>query len=343
MAHDLNIEDGRASLMTVGERPWHGLGQQLSKPATAAEAIHQASLDWRVAKVPLFRQLNEGQYEEIDEPRRYAVVRKSQTGLPKDDAVLGIVGENYTPLQNHDAFGFFDAIVGENAAIYHTAGALGRGEQVWLLAKLPEDLFLPGDDRVERFLLLSNSHDGSSSVRIKFTPVRVVCQNTLTMALRGGPDISVPHYSDVQQRLRRAADLLGLIRRTYDGLDETFQAMARLQFDGDGIREYVSLVFPMPDDERREAATQRAVRSQRESIRLAEEGRGNDTPGVRGTLWAAYNGVTEYVDHHVGASRKSSDEAKEARMRSIWFGDGAAVKGRAYRVAASRLRAGHFS
>jgi phage/plasmid-like protein (TIGR03299 family) len=166
-------------MMYVGAEPWHGLGQKLDGPATSVEAIQAAHLDWDVIKVPLFTK-QRGRYRDI--PNRFGVVRadKSSKG---DTAVLGIVGASYKPFQNRQAFAWFDGIVGEGKAIYHTAGALGEGERVWILAKLPGEIRVLGDDVVNKFLLLSNSHDGESSIQVKFTPIRVVCNNTLTMAL----------------------------------------------------------------------------------------------------------------------------------------------------------------
>lgn len=162
MAHELSTENGKAAMMYVGQVPWHGLGQKLDKPATSAEAIKAAHLDWEVAKVPLYLKGSNG-YRLADET--FAIVR-SDVSHP---APLGIVGTSYQPLQNRAAFVWFDEIVGQDAAIYHTAGALGSGERVWILAKLPGEIRVKGDDIAEKFLLLSNSHDGKSSVQVKFS------------------------------------------------------------------------------------------------------------------------------------------------------------------------------
>jgi phage/plasmid-like protein (TIGR03299 family) len=204
MPHNLNQENGQASMMYVGEAPWHKLGTRLDGPATAVDAIRAAGLNWQVIKQPLYA----GRESPRLLPGYFAVVRDDhwQKGETK---VLGVLGREYTPLQNSDAFAFFDPIVGEKAAVYRTAGALGQGERIWLLAKLPDDIRVVGDDIAEKYLLLSNSHDGKSSVQLKFTPIRVVCENTLTMALRSGPTLRAAHTKDLPQRLDLGASLVG--------------------------------------------------------------------------------------------------------------------------------------
>src|ERR1041384_6998698 len=166
MAHRIQITGGTAALMYVGQDPWHGLGTKLNKPATAAEAIRAAKLDWRVKKVPLYA-WGDGIAYPID--GSFTVVPENRWGQEKCPT-FGIVGNNYTPLQNHECFEFFDPIVDEGEAIYHTAGALDDGRRVWLLAKLPDDIRVVGKDIAQKYLLLCNSHDGSGSVQIKFTP-----------------------------------------------------------------------------------------------------------------------------------------------------------------------------
>lgn len=233
MSANLLIQNGQASMFYINEVPWHGLGTKLDKPATAQEAITVAHLDWKVVKLPLF-----AGSKRIPVPDRFAVVRRTGDLIAKTDPVLGIVSNEYTPLQNRDAFAFFDPIVGQNAAIYHTAGALGQGERVWILAKLPGHIRVVGDDITEKYLLLSNSHDGKSSVQIKFTPVRVVCQNTLTLALNDGSCWRVSHHSDIHQRLKQAHEMLGLIKIRFDDMEQSFQAMSRVKMNGDRLTEY---------------------------------------------------------------------------------------------------------
>jgi len=323
MAHDLNIENDKASMMYVGEVPWHGLGTQLNKPATAAAAIKAARLDWEVVKQPLFAI---GGSVVLPVPYKFAVVPQHKWGKA-DCPVFGIVSEDYTPLQNREAFAFFDDIVGQGKAIYHTAGALGQGERVWILAQLPSNIQVVGDDIANKFLLLSNSHDGTSSIQIKFTPIRVVCQNTLTMALSQGPTIRVVHARDMRERLKNAEKTLGLIHKRFDEIEKSFQAMVGVKMDEERVGTYLNLVFPNPRDPENSKAWERVERDRSRAKHFFKKGTGNQEKGITETLWAAYNGVTEYVDHHRIKS------GGERRLQSIWFGNGYHVKARAFKIA----------
>ena len=328
MAHEIETRDGRASMFYVDEPPWHGLGTQLSKPATAEEAIRFAHMGWEVKKVPLFaHEGNIGMRVESS----YAIVRSDRWGRI-ECPVFGIVRETYTPLQNVDAFAFFDPIVGKKAAIYHTAGVLGNGERIWILAKLPNHIVVKGEDVAEKYLLLSNSHDGQSSVQVKFTPIRVVCQNTLTMALSQGRTIRVSHTKEMPNRLNQARKLLGIIDKQYDDIGLTFQKMANVQINTGHLGEYLTRVFPDPVDEENRAGRKRAMQNRSLAEHFFDQGKGNRVPGVCGTLWAAYNGITELVDH-----RKTKQD-DDRRLESIWFGDGYLVKARAYRIATEMLQ-----
>jgi phage/plasmid-like protein (TIGR03299 family) len=323
MSDNLLIQNGQASMFYINEVPWHGLGTKLNQPATAQEAIIAANLDWPVIKLPLF-----AGSKHLPVPDKFAVVRKSSNIVSKSDPVLGVVGKDYTPLQNRDAFRFFDPIVGQNAAIYHTAGALGQGERVWILARLPGHIRVVGDDISEKYLLLSNSHDGKSSVQIKFTPVRVVCQNTLTLALSDGAVCRVVHHADVRSKLEQAHQMLGLINDRFDGMEQTFQAMSRVKMDSNRLADYLATIYP----EAKEPDKMELVQRDRSwSEYFFDQGKGNRLPGVAGSLWAAFNGVTEWQDH------RKSRQNEHQRLVSSWFGGAYQTKARAYSVAVDKM------
>jgi len=323
MSHDLSIEaNGKAEMMHVGEMPWHGLGTRLTQPPTAAEAIRAAHLEWRVAK----KQLYIGE-EHRPPPGRYAIVREDRWAR-NEESIFGTVGQDYRPLQNVDAFHFFDPIVGTGKAVYESAGALRSGQRVWVMARLLDDIEITRRDTVARYLLLSNAHDATGSVQVKFTPVRVVCQNTLNQALERGPAIRVAHTKEMQSRLSDAADdVLATIQRHFDEIGDRFRSMLKIQMSEANLHAYLNSVYGDPPRSTDEKQFKRAVaqvkRDRLESARLFVEGKGNDFEGVRGTLWAAYNGVTEYVDFH----RTAHTENKW--LENIWFGGANRIKVRA--------------
>ena len=312
----------------TGETPWHGMGQQLNNPATAAEAIQAAGLDWTVEKRPLFYNLNEPEQSAVGAvplPDAYAVVNNA-TGQ-----ALGIVGEQYKPLQNSEAFSFFDPIVGNKEAVFHTAGALGKGEKIWILAKLPGHIRVIGDDIAEKYLLLANGHDGKLAVNIKFTPVRVVCQNTLTLALEGGKEsLRFFHQGDMAAKMQLAHKLMGIVNTKFTTLESSFQKFARVQMNENRLSEYLAKVFPMPESGALIESEIEAITRRRETSELLfREGNGNNERGVAGTLWAALNGVTELVDHC--SIRKEPN--RNNKLDSSWFGINSRIKTSAYNAA----------
>ena len=327
MSHNLLIENGEASMMYVGGAPWHSLGTRLDKPATAEEAIQAAHLNWTVKKLPLYASDGENSLLKLLVPDKYAVARENSLD------VLGVVGSSYTPVQNREAFAFFDPIVGQEAAIYHTAGALSKGERVWILAKLPDSIRVVGDDVTDKFLLLTNSHDGTSSLQVKFTPVRVVCQNTLSLAInQGGAGIKISHHTDIHQRMKAAEKMLGIVHQQYDELADTFRHMVQVPMHGNRLERYLEYVFPEPKERQpTESEAECIARDRSWSQYFFDQGAGNRMKGVEGTLWAAYNGVTEMLDHR--KIRQTADQ----RLASIWFGAAERTKARALTVAVEML------
>jgi phage/plasmid-like protein (TIGR03299 family) len=329
MPHNLAQDQltDQTMMMYVRETPWHNLGQRLDNPATSSEAIRAAGLDWDVDKYPLLINSPNGNQIVND---KYVIMRSDlwSCGL---GPYFGIVGKEYEILQNRDAFLFFDDIVGKSEAIFETAGALGDGERIWVLAKLPDRIHVIGDDICDKYLLLSNSHDGKSSVQMKFTPIRVVCQNTLTMALNHGLTIRISHTRNLHERIHRAENLLGIIRNAFDAIEVCFQQMAKTKMDHARLLQYYKTIFPDPRVVDDDSALQRVQRDRLVAMKYFEQGMGNQTNNVNDTLWAAYNGVTEMVDYQ---DRK---QTLDQRLNSIWFGEGYLLKARAYRVAMEYL------
>lgn len=294
-------------------KTWHGLGVAAEGLSDSHEVMEKAGLDWEVEKHPL--QTEGGIYV----PDQYAMVRNS------DNSVLGTVGSRYEPLQNKNAFEFFDPIVDRDEAIYETAGSLRGGRQVWLLAKMPDHIQVGnGDDRIEKYVMLTNSHDGSKPVVAKITPVRVVCSNTLSWALKGsGSEVRIRHTQSMRSQLQEAHKTLNVVNKIYAQLDQAYNAMLSTKVSTNDMDAYFNQVFNKGRDE---VAT-RTENTIDEVKRLLEEGAGVDMPELRGTMWHAYNAVTEYVDFY--KDYRSGTDVTHA----ITFGSGATRKEKAFKHA----------
>ena len=320
MPHDLANTNGQTAMMYAGETPWHGLGTKLDEPATATEAIDAAGLNYHVDLRPI--ETDDG----IPIPQRKAVIRRDS------NTVLGVVGNSYQPVQNHECFSFLDAVVEDGQLRYHTAGALGKGEKVWMLAKLPGEIRIKeSEDVTEKFLLLSNSHDGSSALRVYFTPIRVVCANTLGMAERRsrGQGVSIIHKGELKTKVAEAQEILGIAKRFYDDLGERLNRLAWHYPTRGQLETYFSMLYP----DRPEQKNRRAENVRKELFRLFEQGRGQNIPETKLTTWAAFNAVTEFVDHHRSTRGRTPEERASRRLESAWFGSGARLKAEAWRMA----------
>lgn len=310
MPHELE------SMAYFGQLPWHGLGTSLEE--TDLYDWHSASikagLDWDVELVPLVTADTQAKVE------HRAVRRKT------DNRVLGVVGPRYAVLQNQDAFQWFEPFLEAKEAALHTAGSLRNGSRIWVLAKLTRDpLVIAQGDEVEKYLLLSHSHDGSLAVRVGFTPVRVVCANTLAMA--HGADASkllrVKHTRDVHENLANIREIINVANSEFQATAEQYRLLARKSINQADLQRYVQKVLKVEDD--RDAGT-RMKNIIQEIVGLAEAGRGNDIPSVRGTYWTAYNGVSEWLSYSRGRTQ-------ENRLNSLWFSDGANLNRQALEVA----------
>jgi len=311
MAHNID------TMAYSGEVPWHGLGTKVDKVMTAEEAIIAGGLGWKVKKEPIY--LKSGKMI----ADKFATVREDR-GLP-----LGVVGDRYTVLNNKDAFSFLDAVVTEKDAIYHTVGSLGNGERIWLLAKLPKSVVVTHDDVVDQYLLLSNSHDGTSAVTVRFTPIRVVCQNTLIASFRESSHIvSIRHSGDMAGKVKEARRVLGISSKFYEQFGQMAQAMTKVSMNKDTVETFLAGLGLGKDD----IESTRAKNVKAEVLEYAHTGKGNALPGVEGTLWAYLNGAVEYVDYGRKV-RNVGDNIASNRLESVWFGSGAELKRKAWDTA----------
>jgi phage/plasmid-like protein (TIGR03299 family) len=284
------------SMFSVRQVPWHGLGAVLDRPpATIADAIELSGLGWQVKREPIAVDRGdaataddwwEPRCEEI--PGYYANVRQDTR------QVLGIVGERYRIVQNHEAFEFVDQLLGSSLH-FETAGSLGGGRQVWVLATLPGHIEVGGDP-VRSYILLMNSHDGSTAVIAASTPVRVVCQNTLNWGLaRARQRYSIRHTEKIREHVHQARSVLELSIDYYKQFKQTGDQLAGQRFTETQLRRVLDELYPSGTGD---AASDR-VRASREQTkqRIADLFAHRDTQGnAPGSKWAAVNAIIEHAD-----------------------------------------------
>jgi phage/plasmid-like protein (TIGR03299 family) len=300
-----------------GEVPWHKLGMAVPKGVTAEQMIRAAGLDWKVELRPArgAQEINrKGEFS------RYEVVRVPRPKTEETEVLLGVVSRRYKPLQNVEAFEFFDPIVGEKKAYFETAGALGEGERIWVMAKMPEAMEIVRGDECFKYLLLSNTHSGDGSVIVKFTSMRVVCENTLMLAMEDGQKAyRVRHSKMMRFRLDELAEFLAITQQVFLQAEECFKRLAKVHMIGGRLEHYLEAVFP-----RSEAQKKRAEKPPRWGFlrEIFESQPDLQLSGVRGTLWGAYNAVTRFEDY----KQPQQEEQPEQRLERTWFGGGANLK-----------------
>lgn len=332
MSHDIETREGKASAFFVGNKAWHNLGTMFdvnNPPKTALEAMMACNADWEVELFPTFTDI--GEESMIEVPGRFAVVRDV------DKKIIGNVGGKYTPLQNKEAFNFFNPFILDNQATFEAGGVLGGGAKVWALAKINEgaDGEVIDNDVVNTYLLLFNSHDGSTSVGVMFTPVRVVCQNTLTMAtsnFKASNLVKIPHTKSIHDSLELVQRTIDTARKTFTVTLEQYRLMQEKTINVEGLAQFASAAI-LPGN--KTVDMNELPRVVKKVIEFNQEGVGQDIPGVQGTLWGAYNAVTGFVDHVRGRS-------PETRLEASWFGEGKKIRERAHDLAVNIL-AGNIS
>lgn len=267
------------TMMYVREKPWHGLGVRVEEAPRSKEALELAGLNWTIDGLPIF----DGNGNEI---KGYKANTRSSDGK-----VLGIVGSRYTVVQNSEAFDFTDSLIGEGIT-YETAGSLRGGKQIWLLGKMPERYIL--GDKFEPYICFTNTHDGTGAVRACMTPVRVVCNNTLNMALEGASRAwSTPHRGNVQAKLEEARQTLELADKYLIRLDEEADRLANESMSEGEVHDALDKMLALPED-----ATDRMKRT-------AEEVKDEiiictlrpDVAQFLNTKWGFLNAVSDYVGH----------------------------------------------
>jgi phage/plasmid-like protein (TIGR03299 family) len=330
MAHNINYNEqtGKHSFFSVKEKAWHNLGQIISDYPTSAEAIKHAGLNYHVEKRPLFT-YDTGNFRgdpdtdiiipEIEVPDFFATVRTDT------DEVLGVVGNDYEVVQNVNAFDFFDAIVGgKDGILYETAGALGKGQRIFITAKLPDYIRIGRDDLIEQYLFLTTSHDGYGSITAAFTPVRICCQNTLNAALRNHSNaIKIRHIASAVDRLKQAHQLLGITNLLANELEEVFNNWSKIRITDNAVKRLIQIAMA-PNKEvlqnlQNGKLDELSTNYNNMVSSVMEYALTNPTQQevtTKGTLFGAYNSITGYFQN----VRNYKDD--ESKFKSIMYGTG---------------------
>lgn len=269
------------SMFYVRETPWHGMGTKVMEAPTSRDALIMAGLDWKVLQEPIYTGT-----EELIEGYK-ANVRDC------DRKVLGVVTDRYKVIQNDEAFAFTDELLGEGVR-YETAGSLQEGKKVWILARLPQEYIISGE-RISPYLVFSNTHDGSGAIRVAITPIRVVCNNTLNLALNTAKrSWSMIHTGDIKGKMQEAKDTLFMAEKYMDNLGREFENLRMKKLSDSQVMEYIEMLIPLEDN-----ATSQQVRNIK---RLQDDMKARyfDAPDLQDVGRNAYrfiNAVSDFATH----------------------------------------------
>lgn len=285
------------SIMSVREVPWFGWGTIVDEAQSSADALRLSGLDWKVEPKKIYDQYGN------------AIPNYIANTRDKDNSVLGIVTERYDILNNEDAFSFTDMLL-EEGVKYETAGSLAGGKKIWLLAKMPETKVL--NEEYVPYLCFANSFDGTSSVKIALTMVRVVCQNTLNLALKQAKRTwSTKHIGDIDSKMEEAQNTLFSANKYIEALNEEVEILTQKRMNQDDLDEFVELMFPMKEDDT--LRKQNNVLELRNYLRTAMDV--PDLSQFKFTGYGAINAVTDMVGHM--PSLRNTNTFIEKRMDKL--------------------------
>lgn len=324
MANEISVRaDGIAEAFFAGDDnggfnpAWHGLGQNLTTGANSALAIEQAHLDVTIAMRPL--QTIDGKMV----PDMCATVR-TDTG-----DVLGVVSDRYQIVQNRYAFNWLDSLQSNGDLIYESAGALQNMRKIWILARLPQDDEIAKGDSVKRYILFTTGHDGKSGIHACPTSVRVVCANTLRLALQG-KGRAMSHKGDMVTKLAEARLYLSQFSKSFDDFRDNGRLLANKGFTLEQSKEYINRLFPeIAEEGRAKAQRDRRVNN----VRSAYLDSRTAVASIKGTWWHLFNSVTQAIDHAEKSTKRSARDAAETKMMNLTDGIGAEFKEKAFAVA----------
>jgi len=301
------------SMFYTRTKPWHGLGIQVQEAPESKDALKLAGLDWKVYQ----REVYTDSGIRIDGYR--ANVRNT------DNKVLGVVTERYKIVQNEEAFAFTDALLGKGVR-YETAGSLQEGRKVWLLARLPKEYIISGE-QISPYLVFSNSHDGSAAVRVAVTPIRVVCNNTLNLALSTAKrSWAMVHTGNIKGKIQEAQETLFMAETYMNKLGKEFETLKRQKLSDRQIKEYIELLLPL--EKTTSLVTAKNVKKLRDDLRV----RYYDAPDLQdvggNNAYRFINAVSDFATHNEPL-RRTANYKENLFMRTM---DGNPMIDRAYQI-----------
>jgi len=299
----------------AGETPWHGLGVQVPADLSPAQMLEKAGLDWTVEKIPAFADIG-GKKTSVGWS---ALVRNT------DEQMLSVVSNDWNPVQNHEAFEFFHEYCAAGDMEMHTAGSLRNGQIVWVLAKVKESFELFKGDTVDSYLLFTNPHKFGQSIDVRFTPIRVVCNNTLTLSLSKNEErmVKKSHRTEFDPALVK--EQLGIATDKLAKYKEMAEFLGSKRYTGESLTDYFNKIFPVIAYNKEKGAQRKEVsKSASRALEVI-----HTQPGAsfaEGSWWQAFNAVTYLTDHEIGRSA-------DTRLQSAWFGPNKNLKIKALETA----------
>lgn len=327
MAANLGIgTHGNVGMVFTGETPWHKNGKRVASLMTTAQACDHFGMP-EMVELPAYFNVDG---KPVMVPDKKIIMRKDTREY------ISTVGTGYKVIQFKEAFREMgDGLIGEGGAHIETAGILGNGAKGWMMARLPEDITVEGTkgkDTIKRYLLIYTSHDGTAHLSVITSPVRTVCENTVAAAFAemDAGSLSIRHSKNAKLKMSLAASVLANANEHYKRFAESINLFASTGTSEDTVKDYLNRLIPDKADAKHKT---RSENIRAEIANLSRVGVGQDMDGVKGTLWALYNGVTEYVDYHRGTRGDSDANRAENRLESLWFGSGAEMKAEAFDLA----------
>jgi len=338
MAHQLTQRtDGRIEMAYAGETPWHGLGKKMNAIMTPEEARREALMEWDVEKRKLYFNTNKITDSMEETKDSFAIVRAD------NGEYFGTVGSQYRPIQTSEQAEFLRTLAGEGGIEVECAGTLYGGRRQFWACKVKGDRVVEAEkrqDRIKQYLTLANGHDGTLAFRCFFTPIRVVCNNTLNAAMRraGAEGVTLRHTSNVQLRIKEARKILGLAGEYYDQLADVFQKMAETRVDKDTYDNVLKAIFDPKEADFETPAKFEIAKIEAEATKrqvVGNLGRESKLFGLtKITAWDAYNSLTFFSSHQMDADLLRRTDGADRHFERVIMGNGRRMQQEAF---------GHFA